>query len=221
MPGPIVLEAILRTGHGKGASRRVRAAGHVPAIVYARGKPTLSIAVGPKELTKALMGPLRRNVLLGLNIKGEGSRTVMVQDLQTHPVKRVATHVDFIEVAPDARVPVRIPIEVTGKSKAVGQGAKLTLISRTVTLEAAVNDVPEKVVFDVTDEGFGVIRAKQIKLPAGTSLVDAPDTPLISLKIPRGDKEEEAAAAAAPAAEGAAPAAAAAAPAAEADKKKK
>jgi large subunit ribosomal protein L25 len=237
---PTTLNATVRTENGKGASRRARHAGHVPAVVYGPGKPAVSIIVAPKDLAKVLTGKLRRNQLLSLDITGQGKRTVMVKDMQSHPVKRVPTHVDFIETAPDARVAVKIPIEVTGKSAAVGQGAKLTLIVRTVTLEATANNVPEKVIFDVTGEGFGVIRAKQIKLPEGTKLVDAPETPLISLKIPRGDKEEEAAAAAAAAAPaegaaaatGAAPAAgakgatpaagaAAAAPAAGGDKKKK
>ena len=204
-----ILEATPRTDHGKGASRRARAAGGVPAVVYGPGKPSTAIVVNPKELAKALTGVLRRNQLLTLKVKGMGDRMVMVQDLQQHPVKRVPTHVDFLEVAPDQRVPVKVPIEVTGKSKAIGQGAKMTLIVRTVTLEAVANKVPEKVTFDVSEEGFGVVRAKQMQLPPDTKLLDPPETPLISLKIPRGDKEEEAAAAAAPA-DGAAPAAGAA-----------
>lgn len=217
------LEATIRTGHGKGASRRARAAGGVPAVVYGPGQPGLGIVISPKELAKALTGPRKRNELLTLNMKdaaGKASqRTVMLKELQIHPVKRVPTHADFLEVKPDQAVPVQVPLEVTGKSKAIGQGAKMTLIVRTVTLETKASEVPEKVVFDVTDEGFGVIRAKQLKVPSGTKLLDAPETPLVSIKIPRGDKEEEAAAAA-PAEGAAAPAAgAAAAPAAGGDKK--
>lgn len=217
------LQATVRTSHGKGASRRARAAGGVPAIVYGPGQPGLSVIVSPKEIAKAVTGPKRRNELLTLDIKdgaGKNSkRTVMVKELQIHPVKRVPTHIDFIEVKPDQPVAVKVPLEAVGKSKAITQGAKLTLIARTVTLEVKASEVPEKIVFDVTDEGFGVIRAKQLKVPAGTKLLDAPETPLVSLKIPRGEKEEEAAAAApAEGAAAAAPAAGAkaAAPAAEA-----
>lgn len=205
------IDATARSGSGKGASRRDRAAGGVPAIVYGPGQSSLAVVVSPKELTKALTGPLKRNQLLTLNVKDgdkKGARTVMVKEIQNHPVKRVPTHVDFLEVKPDQAVPVKVPLEAVGKSKAIVQGAKLTLLSRTVTLEAPANAVPEKVVFDVTNEGFGVIRAKALKVPEGTKLLDGPETPLVSLKVPRGDKEEEAAAAASAA--GAAPAAGAA-----------
>jgi len=236
---PILLNATLRTAHGKGSSRRARAAGGVPAIVYGPGLPSLSVVISPKDLIKAMSGSLKRNALLALDVKDEAGkpsakRTVMLKDIQIHPVKRVPTHVDFLEVKPSDNVAAKIPLEVTGKSKAIGQGAKMTLIVRTVTVSVKASDIPEKIVFDVTDEGFGVIRAKQMKVPAGTTLLDPPETPLVSIKIPRGDKEEEAAAAAtaegaaAPAAgAAAAPAAgakgAAAAPAADAkggDKKK-
>ena len=199
------LDATLRTESGKGAARRARAAGGVPAIIYGGGKPTASVLVNPKQLLKALMGPRRRNEVLTLNIKdgagkSAGSRTVLVRELQADPVKRHAIHVDFLEVDPVKPIGMKVPLEVVGKSKAFADGAKMTLIVRTVTLEVVPTEVPEKVVFDVTDEGFGVVRAKQLKAPTGTKLLDHPETPLVSIKIPRGDKEEEAAAAAAAAA---------------------
>lgn len=223
MSETVTLQATVRTAHGKGASRRARAEGGVPGIVYGPGQAGLAVVVLPKEITKAVTGPKKRNALITLDVKdgaGKSSkRTVMVKEIQIHPVKRVPTHVDFLDVKPDQAVAVKVPLEAIGKSKAVGQGAKMTLIARTVTLEVKAADVPEKVVFDVTDEGFGVIRAKQLKVPAGTKLLDGPETPLVSIKIPRGDKEEEAAAAAPAEGAAAAPAAAgakAAAPAAEA-----
>jgi large subunit ribosomal protein L25 len=226
MSNEFTLKAEVRTKQGKGAARRARAAGGVPAVVYGPGQPGLSIVVQPKEMYKAVTGPKRRNALLTLDLKdgaNSGKRTVMVKELQIHPVKRTPTHVDFLEVKPDQLVAVSVPLEVMGKSKAITQGAKLTLIARTVKLEVKAAEVPEKVIFDVTEEGFGVIRAKQLKVPAGTRLLDTPETPLVSIKIPRGDKEEEAAAT--PAEGAAAPAGdkKAAAPAAEAkagDKKK-
>ncbi len=208
------LDATLRTESGKGAARRARAAGGVPAIVYGTGKTTASIVVNPKQLHKALMGPRRRNEVITLNMKdaagkAAGNRTVVVRDLQADPVKRHAIHVDFLEIDPTVPLAMKVPIEVVGKSKAFADGGKMTLIVRTVTLSVVPTLVPEKVIFDVSAEGFGVVRAKQMKAPEGTTVLDHPETPLVSIRIPRGDKEEEAAAAATPA-EGAAAAAPAA-----------
>jgi large subunit ribosomal protein L25 len=219
------IEGTIRTEHGKGAARRARNADLVPGVVYGAGE-TLGVTVSPKALTKALTGPLRRNELLELSLKDAAGKVttkfVMVKELQAHPVRRTAVHVDFLEVRKDKPVVAAIPIVLTGKSKAATAGAAQRLISRVLRVSVLPESIPEQITFDTTEAGFGVIRAKAVTLPKGLTLVDPPDFPVLSLKMPRGDKEEAvaatpAAAAAAPAAgaKGAAPAAAAAAPAAK------
>lgn len=227
------LEGTIREKSGKGAARRARAAGGVPAVVYGGpGKPALTVSVDPRALGKALTGPKRRNALLTLNVKDAagksmGARMVIVKDLQAHPVRRVPTHVDFLEVDPSKPIVLKVPLEATGKSKAAADGGKTTLVVRAVAVNVKPSEVPEKIPFDVTDLGFGVIRAKSLVLPAGVTLADPPDMPVISVRVPRQEKEEETAVVAegaalpdAKAAEGAKPAAdAKTAPAADAKKK--
>jgi large subunit ribosomal protein L25 len=211
------LDASVRDKSGKGAARRARSAGMVPAVVYGPGKEAMSVSVEPRALGKALTGPKKRNAVLTLNLKdaagkSHGSRTVVVKDLQMHVVRRTPTHIDFLEVAADRPISFKVPVEVTGKSKAVADGGKTNLVVRTVTVLAKPNDVPVTIGYDVTDQGFGVVRAKQLTLPPGLTLLDSPDMPVISVRVPRQEKEEEVAAATpaegAAAAEGAAPAAA-------------
>jgi large subunit ribosomal protein L25 len=220
------MDATLRSGHGKGASRRLRATDRVPAVVYGGGTGTLSISVAPKELAKALLGAKRRNQLIELKLKDDagadkGSRMVLVQDLQAHPVRRNATHVDFLLVDPKKAQPVKVPFEVTGKSKASIAGANTQLVVRTLNVSVAPESIPEKIVLDITECDFGVVRAKLIKMPTGCTLIDDQEMPVVSLRLPRGEKEEAAAtpAAGAPAAAAAAPAAGAAAAAKPGDKK--
>jgi large subunit ribosomal protein L25 len=229
------MEATLRPDHGKGAARRTRKGNMVPGVVYGQGNETLGVAVAPKVLTKVLTTNLRRNILIDLQLKDAAGKVhnkfVMVKELQAHPVKRTPIHVDFIEVKKDKAVTVSVPLVLTGKSKAATAGAAQRLIVRGVRVSVLPDNIPESISFDTTEAGFGVIRAKSIKLPAGLKLVDSPEFPVASLKMPRGEKEEAAAAPAAAAADlkaagakGAAPAAAAgkdakAAPAADAKKK--
>ena len=209
------LEATTRSGRGKGASRRLRAEDKVPAVVYGKkGAGALSVAVNPKDLSKALLGSLRRNQLIELKVKDDAgatsSRFVLTREVQSHPVRRNAVHVDFLEVDPKAPLPVKIPFEVTGKSKASIQGANTQLVVKTLNVMVAPEAIPEKIVLDITECDFGVVRAKAITMPAGVTLVDDAEMPVVSLRMPRGEKEEEAAAApaAAPAADAkAAPAA--------------
>jgi large subunit ribosomal protein L25 len=217
------MEALVRSGHGKGASRRLRAAEQVPAIVYGQGNGAMSVSVSPKALTKALTGALRRNQLIELSLKGAdgkdaGKKLVIVKDLQAHPVRRTPTHVDFLEVKIGQPVVVTVPVEVTGKSKAAVAGARVQLCSRDIAVAVSPDAVPAKIVLDTTECDFGVVRAKAVPLPAGVTLACDPEFPVVSLRMPRGEKDE--AAEAAPAA-GAAPAAAAAAPAAAAKKDEK
>jgi large subunit ribosomal protein L25 len=232
------LEGKIRESTGKGAARRARMAGGVPGVVYGPGKQALSVTVEPRALGKALTGPKRRNELLTLSLKDAagkavGTKTVVVKDLQAHPVRRTPTHIDFLEVDPGKPILFNVPLELTGKSKAVADGGRTSLVVRGVNVLVKPSEVPATIQFDVTDTGFGVVRAKQLKLPAGLVLADGPETPIVSVRIPRAEKEETAAAAtpaegaaAAPGAEGAKPGegakaadAKAAAPAADAKKK--
>ena len=219
--GSNVVSATVRGARGKGASRQARLSGVVPAVIYGMKKEPLAITVEPRSLAKAISGPLRRNAVVTLNLKDasgkdQGTRHVLVRELQVHPVRRTASHVDFLEIDPTQPMHMKVPLEAIGKSKAVADGAKLQLVTRTINVLVIPNDQPEKITYDVTGQGFGVVRAKQLTMPKGVTLLDGPETPVVSVRMPRGDKEEEAAAAAAPA-EGAAPAAdAKAAPAADA-----
>ncbi len=225
------LEANLRDGKGKGAARRLRALDRVPAVVYGKpGAPTLSISITPKDLTKALLGAKRRNQLIELKVKDDGGKAVsshyvLVRDLQADPVRRNPLHVDFLELDPNKVVTVKVPFEVTGKSKASIQGANTQLVVRTLNVSVSPENIPEKIVLDITEQDFGVVRAKAITMPTGVTLLDDGEMPVVSLRMPRGEKEEEATAATPAAGAAAAPAAgakgapAAAAPAKD-DKKK-
>ncbi len=205
MANPInELSGILRSSTGKGPSHRLRQAGLLPAIVYGNGTESTSVAVSPKETTKALQSPLRRNVMIHLNLQDENgqnanTKTVMVRDLQKHPVKRHLTHVDFVEINANEPVAVNVPLSLFGKSKSVVAGGKLDQIRHTIRVNVLPAEVPEKIELDVTELAFGSTPASAIILPQGVSLFDPPGTPIVTIKIPRADKDDETAAAGTPA----------------------
>jgi hypothetical protein len=93
-----------------------------------------------------------------------------------------------------------VPLETIGKSKAIVAGARLQVVLRTLNVSVKPGDVPEKIVFDTTDSEIGVVRAKSVAMPAGVTLLDDPELPVLSLRMPRGEKAEEPAAGAAGAA---------------------
>jgi len=214
-----IVEGVVRSGHGKGASRRTRAEALVPAVVYSKAAGSQSIAVEPKSLSKALLGAKRRNQLIELKIKDDAGKVsthhVLTKEVQIHPVKRNPLHVDFHAIDPNQPIAMKIPLETTGKSKAVVNGARLQIVLRTLNVMVKPGEAPEKITFDTTDTEIGVVRAKSVVLPAGCVLTDDPEQPVLSLRMPRGEKAAEAAPAAAAAPAGKAAPAAAAAPAAK------
>jgi large subunit ribosomal protein L25 len=204
MSQKVTLKAQPRSAAGKGGARRVRRAGGVPAVVYSGGKEATSVTVQPLELSRALTTPWRRNALIQLEIEGEGTRNVMLKDLQKHPVMRHPTHADFVEVALDKPVKVAVPFETTGRSKAVQAGGKLQLPLRALNCRCLPEKIPATIELDTNDLDWGAHRAAIVQMPEGVEMLIDPTLTVATISRPRGtlESEEEGgeAAAAAPAA---------------------
>lgn len=193
------LKAKTRVEIGKGFARRLRMSEQLPAVVYAKGHKTMPITVCPRELTKILQGPLRRNVLIELSVEGDAKkRTVMVKERQIHPIRRELTHVDFVEVDIKKPINAAVPVVLSGKSESVTQGGKLDHVLKKMRIRCLPTQVPETIEVDITDLSFGSTHAKDVPLPKGAELAEKPRVVVLTIKKPRGAaKEEEASALAA------------------------
>lgn len=197
-----IIHAQTRTVAGKGSARKDRKAGLLPAIVYSGGRDALSICVYPREIGKLLHSPLRRNVLIELDVKDENGKdlkpkTVMVRDLQVHPIRRDLMHMDFVEVDPTKSVSVKVPIHMSGKSKAVTAGGKLEQVLHQLSVRALPENIPANIDVDVTDLKMGSTHASDLNIPEGLELITGPEAAVLNIKIPKSAEEEEAAEAAA------------------------
>lgn len=198
MSNPInELSGNIRDSHGKGPTRVLRQSGQVPGVVYGKGNQAVSVAINPKEATKMLLSPLKRNIMIHLNLLNQPPKTVMVKDLQIDPVRRNLTHIDFIEIDPNIPVEAEVPFSTFGKSKSVVAGGKLEQVHHTIRVKVLQAHIPVKLDLDVTDLEFGSTPASMIKLPAGVVLAGDPHAPVVTIKIPRAEKEETPVAAAA------------------------
>ncbi|MBM7117831.1 50S ribosomal protein L25/general stress protein Ctc [Archangium primigenium] len=212
------LEVKSREGHGKGAARRLRGQGLVPAVVYGKHleKP-LSIAVDPKAVRAAINTPHKFNTLLTL--KGvAGDQQVLFKDYQQDPVTRQMLHVDFIAVRAGELVKVNVPLVLTGRAEGLADGGLLTQVRRELEIYAKPESIPEKIEVDVTPLKINqALHINDVTLPAGATVKTNVNYTIAVLSAPEGAVEAApAAAAAAPAA--AKPAAGAAKPAAGAAK---
>ena len=215
------LAAKPRQAAGKGAARRLRQEGLVPAIAYGKGLPATAIAVGPKEVAAILRSELGKNTLIELALEGK-TLLAMIKDFSLHPLARSLEHIDFVEVKLDQPVDVEVPLVTTGKAVGVAKGGVLRIVHRTLPVRCLPNLVPIKISTDVAHLELGEhIATQDLKLPDGV-VVRLPATQtLVAVVAPEKEVEEvvaPVAGAVAAAAGAAAPAAGAAAPAADAKK---
>ncbi|WNG46082.1 50S ribosomal protein L25/general stress protein Ctc [Archangium minus] len=209
------LEVKPREGSGKGAARRLRSQGLVPAVVYGKHleKP-LSVAVDPKSVRQAINTPHKFNTLITLKGAGAGEQQVLFKDYQQDPVTREILHVDFIAVREDDQVKVNVPLILTGKAEGVAEGGLLTQARREIEVFAKPRAIPEKIEVDVTALKIAqALHINDVKLPEGVIVKTNVNYTIAVISAPEGAAEAApaAAAAAAPAAAAAKPAAGAAA----------
>jgi large subunit ribosomal protein L25 len=230
------LDAEFREDQGKGASRRLRHLGKVPAILYGGKRDARALLVDHTKLAQLMDNERFYSTILALKV-GSQQQAAVLKDVQRHPYQNRIMHIDFQRVLEDEKIKMQVPLHFKGGAESKGvkeQGGVLSHVRNDVEVVCLPKDLPEFVEVDVSGlEINQVVRLSDLKLPAGVELVDLlakRDGPVASIHMPRVEEEEtpavdEAAAAAAapgaapaagaPAAPGAAPAAAAA-PAADA-----
>ena len=164
------IEAEPRTEFGKGAARRTRRAGRVPAVIYGHGAQARHLSLPEHELMLALKTP---NALLRLEGLPGRSGLALPKAVQRDPIKGVIEHVDLIEVRRGEKVTVDIPVRVTGE---VFSGGLLDQQMVQIAVEAEATHIPDGVDVDVEGMQVGAaVHAKDLVLPEGTSLQVDPE----------------------------------------------
>jgi large subunit ribosomal protein L25 len=202
------LEAKSREGAGKGAARKLRAQGLVPAVVYGKHlKAPVHVALDPKSIRQSINTPHKHNTLITLKT-GEGSHQVLLKDYQQDPVTREILHADFIAVTEKEPVKVNVPLVLVGKAVGTADGGLLTQIRRELEVWALPAAIPERIEADVTPLKIATaLHINDIKLPEGVSVKTNVNYTLATVSAP--EREDAGVAASAAAAAALAPAAAA------------
>jgi len=184
-----------RTEFGKGASRRARRAGKVPAVLYGHGTEPRHLNLPGHELMLALKTP---NVLIRLEGLDKDN-LALPKSVQRDAIKGFLEHIDLLVVSKGEKVEVEISVNLTGEVKAPGV---LNQELVTVTVEAEATNIPTGVEFDIEGLEVGANpTAGDLKLPAGATLVTDAESLLLTVSAPRVEEEPETSAAAAESAE--------------------
>ncbi|GAA0931506.1 MULTISPECIES: 50S ribosomal protein L25/general stress protein Ctc [Streptomyces violaceusniger group] len=177
-----------RTEFGKGAARRTRAADRVPGVVYGHGVDPLHVTLPAHDLLMALKTP---NVLIRLNVEGGKDELVIPKAVQRHPIKiGVLEHIDLLLVKKGEKVTVEVPILTEG-DLAPG-GNLLEHLLNALPVETEATHIPESVTVSIAGLDAGAtIHAKDITLPAGTTLAVEDDAAVLQVVAAQAEAPAE------------------------------
>ena len=203
------LAAQVRTDTGKGAARRLRKNDQVPAIFYGPNSQPVMLAVKYVDLKTLLRSTSSENVIFQLQIEsgqGRSSKTVMLKELQTDPIKPVYYHADFYEISMDKEITLNVPVHLVGTPAGAAKGGILQHVKRDLSVACLPGNLVEFLEVDVAALDIGdAVHVKDLVLPAGLKTAEDGDTTIAVVTAPHvvaekieevaeGEKAEEAAA---------------------------
>lgn len=184
----LTIEVQKREQTGKGSNRRARSGGLIPAVVYGGGKESVSIQIDRKSMLDLMKKTGSENPIFLLKL-GDNQRHAMIREVQTHPITRQVVHIDFQRVMMDQKIRVQVPVELVGTAYGVkNQGAVLDFVTREIEVECLPGDIPKHVELDITElHAHQHAEAKDVKLPEGVTLVDAPEKVIAAVTHARAE----------------------------------
>ena len=200
------LNAVLRDDMGKGASRRLRHAKKLPAIVYGTGKDPVSITLEQKDVQHKLPNEDFYSQVLSLNIAGK-AEDVLLRDIQHHPYKQEVMHMDFIRIDAKKVVHVFSQLHFVGEDVAPGvktEDGVFNHVIMEVELECLPKNIPQFIEVDLSEMHVGdIIHLSDLKLPEGVELLalkqgEEHDTAVVGMHVRKVIEEVEEAAPEAP-----------------------
>ncbi len=186
------LEVSPREGTGKGAARRLRRDGKVPAVVYGGHRETVPIMVDRKAVTELIQKSEHgvRSIFLLKMAGTDQQRHAMIKEIQIDPISRKMTHIDFVRVVMDEAIRTTVPVHLNGTPIGVKEGGLLDFQVRDLHIECLPNAIPDKVDVDVSGLGMHqYIRISELTVPQGLKVLDDPDRVVVGVTHARAEVE--------------------------------
>jgi large subunit ribosomal protein L25 len=179
------ISADARNSFGKGAARKLRVLGKIPAVIYGHGTEPVHVALPAHEIGLLLR---RANAVLELDVEGTTHLT-LVKDVQKDPVRQIIEHLDLIVIRKGEKVQVEVAVHVVGES---APGTLADLDAKTLLLEVEATNIPQSVTIDIEGlEDGAMVHASEVTLPEGAELISDPEMVVIGVHLPAEEEEEE------------------------------
>lgn len=186
MADQIALTADTRPGDGKGEARALRHEGRVPAVAYGSGLESTPVHVDARDLRLAMSTDAGENAVFRLDIAGD-THLAMAREIHRHPVRRTILHLDFVTINRRKKVHVDVHVVVSGEV----EGAITNQSLNSLSIEVLPLEVPDHI--DVSVDGLevgDVIRAGDVTVPEGVTILNDPEQTVVSITAPSEEPVE-------------------------------
>ncbi|MGE5593345.1 MAG: 50S ribosomal protein L25 [Betaproteobacteria bacterium] len=195
----VVVRADLRRETGKGAARKARARGEVPAVIYGKEKGSTPITLNEREFHRAVQAGLGAGKLVKLVIGADGNggveKTAVLKDIQRDFIKGDVIHADFQEVSLTEAITATIPVVLVGEDKRPNDGGVLEHLLWQIQLHALPTEMPDRIEVDVSGLKIGdSIKVADLKLPNGVRALAHGEEAVVAVAAPTKAAEEKPAA---------------------------
>jgi len=188
------LNAQARTDLGKGASRRLRHAANIPAVVYGGNKPAESVTILAKEIAKLFENEAAYSHVIELNVDG-AKQNVIVKAMQRHPSKQFIMHADFVRVVAGQKLTAIVPVHFVGEEAPVKKGGEISHVLNEIEVTCLPKDLPEFIEVDLSALEIGdIVHLSDLKAPKGVefvALAHGDDKAVANVHAPRVAPEAE------------------------------
>ena len=193
------LVAEYREDKGKGASRRLRHEGKVPAIIYGAGRPSRSLSFDHNKVLRQLENESFYSSVLNIKV-GEKSQAAIVKDIQRHPARPIIMHIDLQRIVEDQVIKMNVPIHLVGTEEAVGVrqgGGSVSHLKTDVEVVCLPKDLPEYLELDITELDLdAMMYLSDLDIPEGVEIPELAqetefETPVASIHIIKEEVIEE------------------------------
>ena len=183
-----VLSGKIREKTGKVATKEVRKNGEIPAVLYGL-KDNLSFSVSPSNL-KDILTAKGHNALIDLNLEGDKQRKVILKEFQSHPLRELWVHVDFLEVDISKKVKVSVDVHLIGKSAGEKMGGLVNQVLKSIHVECLPADIPQFVDLDVTNvELDQVLHVSDLSLSDKVKILHRSNEAVVTVHLEKVKKE--------------------------------
>ncbi len=188
----VELNAVARENVGKAATKQVRSKSRIPAVVYGRKTKPIPVEIDYREFERVIHTKAGGNVVINLKVSGakKSDHTVIIKEIQHHPVDDAIRHVDLTVISLTEKIRVYVNVTVKGESIGVKEGGILDVVRHQVEVECLPTQIPEKLEVDISGLNIGdSIHVKDINFPQGVVCLLQAEEVVVAVHTPKEEKE--------------------------------